>query len=533
MPAAKTPAWLDTAAFYQVYPQSFQDSNGDGIGDLPGLISRLDYIYSLGCNAIWLNPFFVSPFGDAGYDVADYCRVAPRYGTNADARRLFREAHRRGMRVVLDLVAGHTSNEHPWFRASARPERNRHSDWYVWTKTVWDFFTTPAAIAGASKRDACYLPNFFHFQPALNYGYAHPDPAQPWQLPTTHPGPQAVRAEMKRIMAYWLDLGCDGFRVDMAASLVRGDEDGAGLRALWADFRGWLAERYPEAVLVSEWGNPAVSVGAGFHIDFLLHFGEPAYQHLCAPRVDPFHFPDENRGFFDAKGRGNVTAFLENYLRHLEATQGKGYVALPTGNHDFARFRYRRSEAEQRVFHALLFTLPGVPFLYYGDEIGMDFKDRVPSKEGGYSRTGTRTPMQWTRGRNAGFSTAAPAQLYLPVDRSPGRVSVEAQEKDPDSLLAHTRHLLGLRREHPALGNTGAFLPLHAKAGSRVFAFFRELEGQRFIVAVNPTAKGESIPLPGERLEPIYGRGITAGGGRLRTSAFSFGVWRATRDPRN
>jgi maltose alpha-D-glucosyltransferase/alpha-amylase len=518
------PAWLDTAAFYQVYPQSFQDTNGDGIGDLPGVIARLDYIRSLGCDALWLNPFFVSPFRDAGYDVADFCQVAPRYGTNADAKRLFREAKKRGMRVVLDLVAGHTSDQHPWFKKSASPMPNACSDWYIWSGHWLEGDAN--MVRGATERAACYQPNFFYHQPALNYGYAQPDPTKPWQLPVTAPGPRAVREELRRIMAFWLDLGCDGFRVDMAASLVKGDPDGTGLKALWDDYRTWLAANYPEAVLVSEWGNPRASIGSGFHIDFLLHFGEPAYQHLCAPRVDPFAWPKEKRGYFDREGRGDITAFLENYLPHLADTAGRGHIALPTGNHDFARFRYGRSEAEQRVFHALLFTLPGVPFLYYGDEIGMDFNDQVSDKEGGYTRTGTRTPMQWTRGRNAGFSTAPARQIYLPLDSSPERVSVAAQDDDPASLLNHTRRLLHLRREHPALGNTGSLHIIHAAKDHPLFVFERRLGGTRYLVAINPTRHRTTVDLPALICaEPVYAEGITSKNQRFRAAPFSFGIW--------
>ena len=523
-----TPEWLATAAFYQVYPQSFQDSNGDGIGDLPGLISRLDYIRDLGCTALWLNPFFVSPMRDAGYDVADFCRVDPRYGTNADAKRLFKEAKKRGLRVVLDLVAGHTSDQHPWFRDAAAGSGGKHADWYVWTKQWLD---RPAGfVGGATARNGTYQPNFFYHQPALNYGHAQPDPTKPWQLPMSHPGPRAVREALRQVMAFWLDLGCSGFRVDMAASLVKGDPDGSGLKALWDDYRGWLAQQYPEAVLVSEWGNPKAAIGSGFHIDFMLHFGEPAYQHLCAPRVDPFTWPfsgkNAKRGFFDCEGNGDITAFLANYEPHLAATAGKGFIALPTGNHDFCRFNYGRSAAEQRVFHALLLTLPGVPFIYYGDEIGLSFNDQVADKEGGYTRTGTRTPMQWTAGRNAGFSTAAAKQLYLPVDTSPQRVSVASQEADPDSLLNLTRHLLSLRRAYPALGNTGTFQVVHASKDSPLFAFERRLGKTRILVAVNPSRKSARCPVAKDSAaKPIHLQGARVARDRISAQAFSFGIW--------
>src|SRR5512146_2276410 len=216
------PEWLEKAIIYEIYPQSFYDTNGDGIGDLPGVIAKLDYVKSLGANAIWLNPCFESPFGDAGYDISDFYKVAPRYGTNEDLRRLFEEAKKRGIRVVLDLVAGHTSVECEWFKQSARHERNEYSDWYIWTPNLFNWGPAGSRhqfIAGMTERVGGYLPNFFPFQPALNYGFANPDPDQPWQQPVDAPGPRAVRAEMRNIMRFWLELGASGFRVDMALSL--------------------------------------------------------------------------------------------------------------------------------------------------------------------------------------------------------------------------------------------------------------------------------------------------------------------------
>jgi maltose alpha-D-glucosyltransferase / alpha-amylase len=207
------PKWLQTAVFYQIYPQSYYDSNGDGIGDLPGITAKLDYIYSIGCNAIWLNPIFESPFGDAGYDVADFYRVAARYGSNVDFKNLCAEVHKRGMHVCVDLVAGHSSIANSWFQQSALDWRNRYSNWYIWTPAA-ENVTGSQPYPGKDRRPERYLPNFFPFQPALNYGYARPDPKEPWQLPTSDPACIAVREELKKVMKYWLELGADGFRVD-------------------------------------------------------------------------------------------------------------------------------------------------------------------------------------------------------------------------------------------------------------------------------------------------------------------------------
>ncbi|MDE7250915.1 MAG: glycosylase, partial [Lachnospiraceae bacterium] len=200
--------WLDNAIFYEIYPQSFQDSNGDGIGDLQGIISRLDYIKELGCNALWINPCFASPFGDAGYDVADYYTIAPRYGTNEDARELFEQVHKRDMHILLDLVPGHTSVEHPWFRESMKAEPNEFTDRYVWTNSIWVEPEGMGSLRGISDRNGSCAVNFFSNQPSLNYGFYNID--KPWQQPMDAPGPLATLEALKDIMRFWLTMGCDG-----------------------------------------------------------------------------------------------------------------------------------------------------------------------------------------------------------------------------------------------------------------------------------------------------------------------------------
>ena len=487
-----TPAWLSNAIFYEIYPQSFYDTNGDGIGDLPGVIAKLDYIADLGCNAIWLNPCFVSPFGDAGYDVADFYRVAPRYGTNDDLVRLFREARQRGIRVCLDLVAGHTSAEHPWFKESCRHERNKYSNWYVWTDSIWDK-GTPAMpmVNGFAERDGNFLANFFYFQPALNYGFAKPDPERPWQLPVDHPDVLAVRAELKNIMRYWLDLGADGFRVDMAASLVKGDSDFAETMKLWREVRTMFDRDYPDAVLMSEWSDPARAIPAGFHVDFMLAFGNPpAYNALLRRErtrdLDPYAARDAH-SFFDPAGRGNIRDFLDPYLNHYRVTHEIGFITIPSGNHDSTRLAIGRSPRDLLLVFAMILTMPGIPFIYYGDEIGLRQIGGLPSKEGGYSRTGARTPMQWDHSPNLGFSSADAAQLYLPVDAVPDAPTVEAQLVAGDSLLAQIKDLVRLRLAHPALGAEGSFTPLYAEANRYPFVYSRARDGRTFVIAVNPS----------------------------------------------
>ncbi len=493
------PKWLADAVFYQIYPQSFYDSNGDGIGDIHGIISKLDYIQSLGVNALWLNPVFESPFADAGYDISDFYKVAPRYGTNKDLCQLIKQAHKRGIRVCLDLVAGHTSIEHPWFKASASPESNRYSDWYIWTSSAWEN-GVPNVVRGFSDRDGGYVSNFFYCQPALNYGYAKPEITKPWQRGVSDPAVQAVRLELKKIMQFWLDKGADGFRIDMAASLVRGDPDGTGLRQLWQYYRSWLDESYPEAVLISEWCSPRQAIDAGFDIDFLIHFNESAYNVLLGTpwgadsHAHKSHHPPF---FFDRSGKGDIKRFLKSYLPHYIYTKSRGYISLPTGNHDFPRQRVGREERDLRVIQAMLLMMPGVPFIYYGDEIGMRYLDNLPAKEGSYkNRTGSRTPMQWDRSRNAGFSTAPAKKLYLPVDTATDAPNVNAQESDPQSLLNFCRRLLTLRRSNDALGNSGDFKVIFAEKNTYPFVFERSNQRERYWIAINPSAQSVNARLP-------------------------------------
>ena len=268
------PQWLSDAVFYEIYPQSFNDTNGDGIGDIQGIIEKLDYVKGLGCNAIWLNPVYDSPFMDAGYDVRDYKKVAPRYGTNEDLVRLFDEAHKKGIKILLDLVPGHTSDQHPWFLESKKAKESEYTNRYIFTKSVWDAPPEYRMMCGLCERDGNYMVNYFSSQPALNYGFyevTHPE----WQLPYDHPDALATAEAIKDVMRFWLDKGADGFRVDMADSLVKNDDEKIATAKIWRGVREMLDKDYPEAAMVSEWCNPERAINnAGFHMDFYLdHYG--------------------------------------------------------------------------------------------------------------------------------------------------------------------------------------------------------------------------------------------------------------------
>ncbi|MBQ9326736.1 MAG: glycosylase [Clostridia bacterium] len=502
-------SWLKNAVFYEVYPQSFYDGNGDGIGDLPGLCEKLDYIHDMGFTAIWLNPVFDSPFRDAGYDVRDYRKVAPRYGTNDDLMTVFQKAHERHMHVILDLVPGHTSEEHPWFLESRKAERNAFSDRYIWTDS-W-FHTCPGylSVGGEAERDGTYLLSFFKCQPALNYGFLHP--TESWQTAADAPAALETREAIKDVMRFWLDRGCDGFRVDMADSLVKfDDEKKSGTSAVWQDIRRMLDRDYPEAVLVAEWCRPDLSLKAGFDADFYLDHEGNGYQSLLRDRYN-----GEDRSFFrrDARNR-DIGRFLNEYLPWL---QEPGYVALITGNHDTPRMARTLSPREMKLYFAFLMTMPGVPFCYYGDEIGMRYLS-LPTKEGGYTRTGSRSPMQWNDGRNCGFSSASPERLYLPVDPAEDAPNAAQQREDPDSLLSCVRKLIQLRRKTS---------DLQADGGMEVVSAQKDMLAYRrgaYLMAVNPTGHAREMTLE-ENWKAVFAIGnVEWENGICRLGPQSFGV---------
>lgn len=485
-----TPKWLDDAVFYNVYPQSFYDANGDGIGDLEGICQKLYYISDMGFNAIWLNPVYESPFRDGGYDVTDFYKIASRYGTNEDFATLCKEAKKRGIKIIMDLVAGHTSIECEWFKKSALPEKNEYTNRYIWTNSIWDKGDNNTFISGFSDRDGCYLNNFFYCQPALNYGYKNI--TQPWQLPMNHPDCMKMRDELLAIMDFWCDLGADGFRVDMAHSLIKNDPDGSGLLELWQYLRTEFKKRHPECVLVSEWSNPDKAINAGFDIDFLLPFGNKAYTLLFGYiRTSDWSNMEEDwlgNWYFDSEGKGDIHDFLDIYMQYYDKTRNKGYISIPTGNHDLQRSSVMGDAVDLKIAYTFILTMPGVPFVYYGDEIGMKQLKGLPSKEGGYNRTGARTPMQWDEGKNYAFSQAD--VTYLPVDNSDDAPTVAEQLKNDDSLLNYTKHLIKIRHENPALHASGAWEIIEA---GYPFVYKRE----NILVIINPKDEACEVKIDG------------------------------------
>lgn len=560
------PEWLRDGVIYQVYPSSYKDSDGNGIGDIRGVISELDYIESLGVRAIWFNPLFVSGWIDGGYDVIDFYRVDPRFGTNNDMVELIEKAHAKGIKVMLDLVAGHTSDKHPWFIQSSQDTNLQYSDYYIWSDRLPDAKaekdletmlkdpnymqnTIGKWMKSEYPRNKFYMKNFYACQPSLNYGYANPDPSRPWEQGVDAPGPKAVRQELKDIIAFWYGKGVDGFRVDMANSLVKNDKDKKEIMNLWREIREWSDKNYPDHVLMAEWGSPKYCLAAGYNIDMDLN-GTKAHNRRMY--FDRKHQADGGSYFSLNGGQPSVkdlygnawpedkidskttaAEMLKEYYDYftdcLESTETMGYFATITGNHDHLRINMgaRNTPDQLKVMLTWVLTMP-MPILYYGDEIGMRSLVDLPNVEGanhnGKERSGARTPMQWTSGETAGFSTCSPDKLYLPVctEWSPatsypqyldwkknfeagkvkpiakGEITVESQDKDPESILNWTRELIALRKSSEALWADSKFIPIFNESQPYPMVYLRSNGKETFLIALNPTGTRKSLTLNDE-----------------------------------
>lgn len=560
------PEWLRDGVIYQVYPSSYKDSDGNGIGDIRGVISELDYIESLGVRAIWFNPLFVSGWIDGGYDVIDFYRVDPRFGTNNDMVELIEKAHAKGIKVMLDLVAGHTSDKHPWFIQSSQDTNLQYSDYYIWSDRLPDAKaerdletmlkdpnymqnTIGKWMKSEYPRNKFYMKNFYACQPSLNYGYANPDPSRPWEQGVDAPGPKAVRQELKDIIAFWYGKGVDGFRVDMANSLVKNDKDKKEIMNLWREIREWSDKNYPDHVLMAEWGSPKYCLAAGYNIDMDLNSTKAHNRRMYFDRkhqADGGSYFSLNGGQPSVKdlygnawpedkidSKTTAAEMLKEYYDYftdcLESTETMGYFATITGNHDHLRINMgaRNTPDQLKVMLTWVLTMP-MPILYYGDEIGMRSLVDLPNVEGanhnGKERSGARTPMQWTSGETAGFSTCSPDKLYLPVctEWSPatsypqyldwkknfeagkvkpiakGEITVESQDKDPESILNWTRELIALRKSSEALWADSKFIPIFNESQPYPMVYLRSNGKETFLIALNPTGTRKSLTLNDE-----------------------------------
>ena len=488
--------WWQSGTVYQVYPRSFQDTDGDGVGDLRGITARLDYLAWLGVDAIWISPFYRSPMADFGYDVADYCAVDPLFGTLADFDTLIGEAHRRRLKVILDFVPNHSSIEHPWFTESRASRAARKRDWYIWRD---------AAPDGGPPNN--WLSNFggpaWTRDPATGQYYYHAFlPEQPdlnWRNPE-------VRTAMHDALRFWLARGVDGFRVDVIWHLIK--DEGFRDNPHNPDFQSHQAgiNRFRQ---VYSCDRPEVlDVIAGMRA-VLREYGERVLIgeiYLPIERLMAYYGPDLsgadlpfNFQLIQTLWHADAVAAL---VAEYEAALPKGgWPNWVLGNHDQPRIAARVGEAQARVAAMLLLTLRGTPTLYYGDELGMENGDIPPDRVRdprelrepglGLGRDPVRTPMPWDDSPAGGFTTGEP---WLPLGQGWQERNVAAEMGTPGSMLSLHRGLLALRRSSPALA-TGSIRLIEAQGP--VLAYEREQDGERFVIALNLSDAPAPVHLSG------------------------------------
>jgi maltose alpha-D-glucosyltransferase/alpha-amylase len=496
------PLWYKDAVFYELHVRTFQDGNGDGIGDFPGLTSRLDYLKELGVDCLWLLPFYPSPLRDDGYDVSDYRSVHPDYGTTADFERFLEAAHAHGLRVIADFVMNHTSDQHPWFQAARRSPDSPYRDYYVWSDTDQRFREARIIFVDSEPSNwtwdpvakAYYWHRFFQHQPDLNYDNP------------------SVRREVLETMQFWLDRGLDGYRCDAVPYLF--ERDGTNCENLpethefLREVRAQIEARHEGRILLAEANQwPA---------DVRPYFGNGDEFHMA------FHFPLMPRIFLAVRHADRRP--ITDIFLHTPDIPASCQWCLFLRNHDELTLEMVSEEERRRLYHAysadprmrlnlgirrrlaplldndrrkielltsLLFTLPGSPILYYGDEVGMG--DNIYLGD----RNGVRTPMQWTGDRNAGFSRADAARLYLPLIVDPvygyQSINVEAQQRTPSSLLNWMKHLIAARKKTRVFGRgTLRFL---RPANDSVLAHVREYEGETVLAVHNLSGAAQPVEL--------------------------------------
>ncbi|MDD5759992.1 MAG: maltose alpha-D-glucosyltransferase, partial [Desulfobulbaceae bacterium] len=487
------PLWYKDAIIYELHVKAFCDSSSDGYGDFQGLISKLDYIQGLGVNTLWLLPFYPSPLRDDGYDIADYRGVHPDYGTLRDFRQFVKEAHSRGLKVITELVINHTSDQHPWFQAARRAKPgSAHHRYYIWSDTNTKFPETRIIFTDTETSNwawdpvagAYYWHRFFSHQPDLNLN-----------------NPKVVKA-VSRVLNFWLDIGVDGLRLDAVPYLcVREGTNNENLpetHAVIKEIRKEMDRHYNDRMLLAEANQ--------WPEDTAAYFGDGDEAHMA------FHFPLMPRIYMALRqeDRRPIIDILEStpeipdscqwgiFLRnHDELTlemvtdEERDYMYREYAKDPRMRVNVgirRRlaplldnSRRRMELLNSLLFSLPGTPVMYYGDEIGMGDNFFLGD------RNGVRTPMQWSADRNAGFSKADPARLYLPVIMDPvygyTTINVEAQERDPSSLLHFMKRMIALRRQHKAFGR-GSIEFLRPE-NRKVLVYVRRYKTEVILVVAN------------------------------------------------
>ena len=546
--------WWQSAVFYQIYPRSFADGNGDGIGDFKGITEKLDYLKDLGVDALWLSPHFPSPNWDCGYDISDYCNVAPEYGTLDDFKHFLAESHRRNIRVILDLVLNHTSDEHPWFLESKSSRDNPKADWYVWLDSPLPAGEGQGARVPPNNWQSCFDGDAWTYAPERGQYYYHYYMKQQPDLNWDNPD---VKNAMWDAARFWLDMGVDGFRLDAIGNIYEVPEltlhcvpmNLAELRH-FADiaktpdeiklkekywFEMFRYQRYDPPLhtlmkelrsVLDEYDGDRMLVGEDDNIDFLGDGDDEL--HLV------FNFPLANA---DRITPGHIRSNQKERLTRLEKLPKGGWACNTLGNHDRPRLHNRFGDKQHdavlaRLNAALVLTLKGTPFLYNGEEIGMTdlvitdptkLRDTMASwyyerlvnelkvdpveaarRAGEMSRDKNRTPMQWSNNSNGGFSLAD-IKTWLPVNPNYKEgINVRDQEHNPDSLLNYYKHLLRVRKNTPALID-GEYIPLQ-KTAKDYFSFLRVGSEQTVLVVLNYSdAKHE---LDFSRTNELKGKGL-------------------------
>jgi maltose alpha-D-glucosyltransferase / alpha-amylase len=496
------PQWFKHAVFYEIHVRGFFDGNGDGMGDLRGLAEKLDYLEWLGIDCIWLLPMYASPLRDGGYDIADFYEIHPDYGTVEDFRSFVEAAHQRQIRVIADLVMNHTSSDHPWFQEARSSPDAPKRDWYVWSDTderytdarVIFVDTEPSNWTWDPVAGQYYWHRFFSHQPDLNYEN------------------REVQDEMVRVLRFWLDLGIDGFRLDAVPYLFEREgtncENLAETHEYLRRVRAEVDASYPDRVLLAEanqWPEDVVEYFGGgdeCHMAFQFPIMPRMFMSLRREDATPMYeilertpsIPDNCQwGLFlrnhDELTLEMVTDDERDYMYAEYAKDPRMKLNLGIRRRLAPLLDNGRDEVE--LMHAILFSLPGSPVLYYGDEIGMG--DNVFLGD----RDGVRTPMHWTGDRNGGFSSADFAQLYLPPLMDPvygySAVNVEAQLRTPTSRLRWLHRFVELRKEHPVFG-LGTYEPLEP-SNPRIFAHVRRWEEEIVLCVHNLARSAQAVEL--------------------------------------
>ncbi len=496
---AEAYAWWQTGVIYQVYPRSFFDSNNDGVGDIPGITRKLDYFSWLGVDALWLSPIFLSPMADFGYDISDYCAVHPLFGTLEDLDTLVHAAHQRDLKIILDYVPNHTSDEHPWFQEARSNRTNAKRDWYIWRDQAHDGGPPNNWVSQFGGRawefDALSGQYYLHLydakQPDLN-----------WRNPE-------VRKAMYDVLRFWLDRGIDGFRVDALQGVVKDDlfrdnppnptwqtgdppylaqigrytENQPGLHEITQEMRA-VVDGYKQRMLIGEIYLPMEQL--------VSYYGEQLDEiHL------PFNFQFVTMRTWEAQA---VRQIVDAYEAMLPPGAWPNWVL---GNHDRTRIATRIGREQARIAQMLLLTLRGTPTCYYGEELNMQdvpvplalIRDPMGKENPEHSRDLVRTPMQWDGSAHAGFC-AAEVQPWLPVADDYQLFNVAAEKEDTRSMLTLTRTLLHLRRTQAAL-TIGDYRSL-AIENESCFAYMRHYQEQRYLVVLNFSAREQVVQLSGQ-----------------------------------